>query len=519
MATVKSTSSSNSRGKISTPSGRKTVAELQKIITEKDRQIQTFKLVNETLKLINISKNQNRTFTSYNKDRLRQMLQNPKSNEASLRNLSLFLYRLCYSYRRLIWYNATMMDLNAVSVIPLIDITKTINSKKTLKNYYATAKKIQQLALDQCMLPMLLTAWREDTAYGYIYDDDQTCFIHVLDGQYCKVSAIDGGTLRYAFDFSYFSSHADDLEYWDSEFKRKYRKYQEGKADKWQELDYEREICLKVNIDDPTMSYPPFAPLFEQIIDLVDLQSIQAVKDELSIYKLLVARLQPLSGTKSPDDFEVDVRTALEYYSKLEESLPDEVASCISPLPIETIEFKPTDSSDVDMISNSTNNLFKNSGGSQVLNNEKSGTTITQAQVICDAKSALAALLPQVQSWCNIYLGYKLGKDHCHIKYLEVTPYTRATKKKELLESGQYGIPTKLAIAALDGFTPLEALSLLTIENDVMLLHERMIPLSSSWTKTGDQNATGVKGEIGQGAPEKDPDELTDDGSKSRENG
>ena len=513
MAAAKSSSSS----KISTPSGDVSVAELQKQLMDKERQLEKFKKIQEIIRLQDLTKTSRRRFDTYNKEKLRRMLKDPKRNETALRSLSIFLYRLCYPYRRLIWYQATMMDLNAVSVIPFIDITKDNNKKKIIKNYYKTASKLQQMALDQCMLPMLLTAWREDTAFGYIYDDGKDFFIHVLDGNYCQVSAIDRGVLRYAFDFSYFDTYPDDLEFWDSEFKRKYRKYKDNKAPRWQELEYKREICLKVNIDDLTLSYPPYAPMFEAMIDLVDLQGVQSVKDEASDYKLLVARLETLTGTKEPDDFEVDLDTALKYYNIFAESLPDGVSAAISPLPIEPIEFDHDDTAGVDAISNTTKNLFKTSGGSQILYNDNSGTTITTAQIISDAKIALAALLPQVQTWCNCYMNDHIGKDHGHVKYIECTPNTRSEKKKELLQSGQSGIPTKLSIAALDGYTPMEALSLLFIENDCLELHDKMVPLSTSWTKSKDQTTGQVTGDGSDGAPTKDDGDLSDEGEATRD--
>lgn len=513
MATTRSTSSS----KISTPSGEKTVAEMEQLLLEREKTIERFKKIQDRIQLQNLTKTSTRRFTIYNKEKLRKMLKDPKRNEIQLRSLSIFLYRLCYPYRRLIWYQATMMDLNAVSVIPFIDITKENNQKKIIKNYYKTANKLQQMALDQCMLPMLLTAWREDTAFGYIYDDGRDFFIHMLDGKYCQISAIDRGVLRYAFDFTYFDDFPDDLEYWDSEFEKKYKKYKQNKAPRWQELDYKREICLKVNIDDLTLSYPPYAPMFEAMIDLVDLQGAQAVKDEASDYKLLVARLETMTGTKEPDDFQVDPDTALKYYELFEQSLPDGVSAAISPLPIEPIEFDADDTAGVDAISNSTKNLFKTSGGSQILYNDNTGTTITTAQILSDSKIALAALLPQVQTWCNCYMADTIGKDHGHIKYIECTPYTRAEKKKELLQSGQSGLPVKLSIAALDGYTPMEALSLLFIENDCLVLHDKMVPLSTSWTKPAEATGGKVTGDGSEGAPTKEGGDLSDEGEESRD--
>ncbi len=478
------------------------------------RQLELFAKTQNAFKLLDLTKTQNRTYTAFSKDKLRTYMKNPYNNASNLRNLSQFLYRMSYPYRRLIQYNAQMIDLSAMSVIPNYDITKEVQQDKILKDYYNTLKKIRQIGLDKQILKLLIIAWREDTVYGYVYDDDKDFYIHILDGEYCKISSVQGGKLNFSFDFSYFRSHATDLEFWDKEFTTKNNAYQNDTNLRWQELDPEKTICFKINCDDYLLSLPPFIALFEEIIDLIDLRSLQSVKDELSIYKLLVARMETLSGTNMPDDFSVDPDTAIDYYNRFAESLPDSVAACISPLPIEPIEFKGNTTEDVDMISNSTKNLFKNSGGSQILNNDNvSGTTAFTALLKTDTAMALKSVLPQIETWMNYYLSVRLGENHAIVKYLEVSYLTKQEKKKELLESAQYGVPVKLTVAALDGFDPLDTLALQFLENDCLQLHEDWIPLQSSYTQSG--TPTEDTDPVNGGAPKKD--ELTDEGEKSRE--
>lgn len=496
----------------------RTTKELREYQMKQQRRKEIFEATKAALQLVDLTKTETRTFTIFSKERLRTYMQNPKSNESNLRQLSKFLYRCSHSYRRLVEYHAEMIDLTAYSIIPLINMTEDNNPDDILASYYNTCVQVEKMAMHTEIFKCLLIAWREDTFYGYVYEDDEGFFIYPLDGDYCRVSSVNyDGTLNFAFDFSYFRSHTADLEYWDPEFNSKYNSYVSDNNLRWQELDPARTICLKVNIDDFTMSLPPMIGLFEPLIDLIDLQSIQSIKDDLSIYKLLVAQMETLTNTDEPDDFSVDIDTAIEYYDRLAESLPDCVSSAISPLKIVPIEFNNDQTQDVNRISDATSNLFKASGGAQILDNDKiSGSTAFEAAILCDTMMAIRPLLPQIEEWMNRYLSYVMG-DHAKVKYFEVSPYTKSKKKKELLESGQNGVPVKLAVASLDGFSPLETHSLDFLENQVLRLHERWIPFSTSYTQSG--NATAPEGDsdpITGGAPTKD--EVTDKGEQSRDN-
>lgn len=502
--TVKNTSTTKS---IIKNNSNLSVEELKEFYSKEERRNELFAKANAAMKLLDLTKKQSRNYSIFNKEKLRNYMKNPMNNEANLRNLSRFLYRVSHPYRRLIIYNAQQVDLTAMTISPKIDFTQENDKESVLKDYYDTCIQVDKMKLHSEIYKLLTTAWIEDAAYGYIYEDDTGFFIYLLDGEFCKVSSqnIDG-SFNFAFDFSYFKNRAELLDYWDAEFKKKYNAYDKDGSLRWQELDPMRTICLKVNVEDPTLCIPPYLSLFENLIEAVDVLSLVSVKDELSIYKLLVARLEHMKNSDDPSDFEVDIDTALEYFYKFQESLPECVSAAISPLPIDTIEFKGTTTDDTDMVAKSMSNLFKISGGSMVLNDEKTGASIYRAHQIADMMQALKPLLGEIESWVNRYLTYILSNPS-RIKYLETSPWMKNEKKKELIESAQYGVPVKMAVAALDGFSPLEVLRMQFLENDMLSLHESWIPLQSSYTQSGKSD----------GSNEKDLTELGDEGLETRE--
>ena len=87
----------------------------------------------EALQLLNPYKNQSKSFTTFSKETLRSYMQNPLAYYKQLRNLSRFLYYRCHPYRRLINYNAQMINLEYRQVIPLTDLSKgTTDMKKRI---------------------------------------------------------------------------------------------------------------------------------------------------------------------------------------------------------------------------------------------------------------------------------------------------------------------------------------------------------------------------------------------------
>ena len=121
--------------------------------------------------------------------------------------------------------------------------------------------------------------------------------------------------------------------------------------------------------------------------------------------------------------------------------------------------------------------------------------------------NALKPLLGQIEKWTNHYLKSVLSNP-AQVSYIYTSPWMKNEKKKELLESAQYGVPVKMAVAALDGFSPLQVLSLQFLENKVLDLPSNWIPLNSSYTTSGTDEG---------GGQEKDEGELGDEGEQTKE--
>ena len=117
--------------------------------------------------LDNIQKTRTNTISAFDKKKLRTYLQNIGSNENNLRQLSRYLYYRSQPYKRLIWYNANMFDLDCRSIIPGdFDMVKNPNPKKLLKSINETANILDRMNLNYEFRKVATTCMIEDVFYG-----------------------------------------------------------------------------------------------------------------------------------------------------------------------------------------------------------------------------------------------------------------------------------------------------------------------------------------------------------------
>ena len=270
----------------------------------------------------------------------------------------------------------------------------------------------------------------------------------------------------------------------------------------------EYSVCLKFRAEDTEMILPPFAGLFSALLGLQELEDIQAIASEQEIYKLLVATIPLINGADNPDEFAVNPELAVDYFNKLVDALPNYTDAVITPIPIDYVSFNnDTVTSDVTKVQNATKTVLNTAGGSQVLNS----ATVTsssgyEAALKADTEFAISSLLPQTEMWVNYFISLYV-KNPSKVKFFEVSTYTIKQFRDELLENSNNGIPNKLAIASMSGFSEKDTMALNFLEEDILGLSEKFKPLNTSYTSSSKDS----------GGQEKDIDDLSDEGERSRD--
>lgn len=489
----------------------RTAAEIRDKIEFDDK---LFKKTKDTLLKI---KDPNRQTISaiIGKDRrlIREYLKNPASNETNLIASARYLFYRTQIFFRLVHFYANMFDLRCRQVVPNISLTKEVNPKKILKQYNDTLNWLDKYDIQGVMLPALIRVFREDVFFGIFYRDDSGSILYPLDPSWCRIDGIySSHDFSYAVDMSKFKSASQQelLEWLGDPLLSMYKEY-ERTNEKWQHMDDRYAACFKFRTDDIDHILPPLMAIFQELAARNDRADLQAIADELSIYKLLLIPMKTLSGSKRSDDFEVSPELMLGYYERMLEDLPDYIAAALIPADVDkdnVLDFSSaaTDN-DVDRLEQSDKTLLGTAGGGAVLNaNMITSTAAFKAWLRAETEFAISPLLPQIQGFTNRMLKYDCANP-CKVEYFEVSIYTKDDVQATLLESCQYGFSNRLAYNTFNGVSEKATIAMQILENNILNLPDKMIPLSSSYTQSGDTEG---------GRPTVPDDELSDSGERSR---
>lgn len=473
-----------------------------------------FKKTQETLLKI---KDPNRTDIKsiIGKDRkmIREYLKNPASNEGNLISAARYLFYRTQIFFRLVHFYANMFDFRCRQVIPNISLTKENNQKKILKQYNDTLNWLDKYDIQGIMLPALIKVFREDVFFGIFYRDDSGSILYPLDPSWCKIDGIySSHDFSYAVDMSRFKSQTmqELLEWLGDPLLSMWREYQRT-GEKWIHMDDRYAACFKFRTDDIDHVLPPLMAIFQELAARNDRADLQAIADELNIYKLLLIPMETISGSKRSDDFEVSPELMLGYYEKMLENLPDYIAAALIPADVDkdnVLDFSTASAdSDVDRLEQSDKTLLGTAGGGAVLNaNMITSTAAFKAWLKSESEFAISPLIPQIQGFTNRMLKYDCANP-CTVKYFEISIYTKDDVQATLLESCQYGFSNRLAYNTFNGVSERATIAMQLLENEILQMPEKMIPLSSSYTQSGDKEG---------GRPEVPDDELSGSGERSR---
>lgn len=344
----------------------------------------------------------------------------------------------------------------------------------------------------------------------WITNDNIT--IQQLPSDYCAISSVEGNVPNVTFDFSYFDTNSDLLEFYPEEFKTKYKVYQKNRTGSKIELDSPTSFAIKCNNDVLEYALPPFAGLLRELYDIEDYKVLKLTKTELENYAMLVMKL-PMDDN---GNWGIDLDKAREFWENLDHVLPEEVGSVLTPMPIDKISFEKSNTGDTDTIGDAEQHMFTAAGVSSLLfNNEKASANALLLSIKAD-QSITYGIVKSIEDVINRYIQSQSYGKNFKVNFLDVSPYNRKEVGDACLKAASYGLPTISMYAASQGLGQAELDSMSFLEGEVLGLQDMFKPIQSSSQISSsdlDSNAATDEG----GAPKKDIGDLTDSGEQSSE--
>lgn len=495
---------------ISSPKKQPTANEMREWYEKNKNRLERYEDANSAIKNLRDIQKSTRytTISNYSKEDVKSYIKNISSSEKNLRSLSRYLYYRSEIYYRLCKYYANQIDLTIRNVIPPFILSEDNDIESTLQSYQETLDVLDTLGLNYEFRRAASVMLREDVFYGCAYyTEGEGMFILPLDPDYMKIAGVfPDGSFAGAMDMSYFRSHSELLEYWGDPFQSMWTTYQ-STGEKYQLLPTEYNVCLKFRSEDWETVVPVLTPIFLSLIDLMDASDYQAVQQAANIYKLVWLEMKTLG--KDVDDWSVNPEIMIQYFNRmLEEALPPYITAAIVPGELHEISFPDDATGDVTKVEKATKEILNTAGGAQILNlNSASNSTSFKYGVLADSLFSISTLIPQIQAIVNRLLSNWVSNP-CKIKFFEVSVYQKDDFKKTILESCQNGLPNKILYNTLNGVSEKDTLAMNFLEESCLNLSEKLKPLSSTYTQTGNDKG---------GNPEKDQSELSDEGLKTRD--
>lgn len=459
------------------------------------------------VQLLNLKSNSHypTVYTKYTRADIIKYLKNPETNAKQLRNASIYLYEVSAQYRRIVNYFAHMCPLTYIMYPFKFDTTKEVNEKAFKAAYKKATDFMAIFNLQHEMRKALVTAWREDIFAGYIYQTKDSFYIRKLHPDYVKIASIVDGCYMVAFDFSYFRGREDELESYGEEFISKYEDYKKDSSLRWQLLDEKRQFCLKISED---VTYPliPLAGCLLGIFDIEDYKELQKGASVLRNYKAL--------GLKLPTDEDgnllIDKDFADQFYEQLSNITPENIGVFETPMDVEVYDFEKSGAEDPDKTYEAIRNFYNDAGVSALLFGSDKQTAASLNISITSDECVCFAVNRQIERNVNRLLKGLSGTQKFQITILDISEYHRQQFHDIMLKDAQYGVPVKSAIAASLGLNPPNMSAMLYMENEILKLHDNMIPLQSSYTQSGDN-------EGGRPTAEENGEEISDSNENTRE--
>lgn len=405
-------------------------------------------------------------YKKYSKEKVVQMLENPQKYEKELREMSGFFYLISSHYRRLVDFYATILLYN-YTVVPS-NINLKYDKKQFVEDYYAVINKCNKYNFAHECQEIIKIVVRDGVFFGLCYESKDSFYIKPIPAQYAKISSVEDGVYKYSFDLNYFNGKTYLLEMYGKEFMKAYEAYKGNKENgtkgdkkkRWYEPT--QGICIKADMSDPYYSFAVFTSVIESIYDLEDYGLLQKAKVTNDNYHMIGAVL-PLDENNAPI---MDYPQAQKWFGGIQAALSGSGMGCfLSPFELTSFSFKGSNSTDRDIVSDASDQVYQKAGVNSGLFGSTNITSSAALLLSVKPDEAFAfSILKQIERYFNTKIKKMNLKNGFRIKFSQQSIFNTDEYVNRLSKAASLSVPCKLEYASALGMSPVEALGVGMIE-------------------------------------------------------
>ncbi len=399
--------------------------------------------------------------------------------------LSMYFYRCSGIYKRLINYFSCLLTYDTI-ITPKFS-GAAIAKGKVKNRFNAALQFVNDFNAKKNCKHMMQKIFSEGVYYGLLRVYPNSVTMQDLPFKYCRtrfknkygINLIEFNLQFFDTLFNVEKDFINVLKSYPQEIIRALIEYKTKGGPQWYLVPSDLGICFYYED-----LIPYFVGMLTAIFHYDDSQEREVDRDSEELQKLLIHKV-PIDTKNGELFFEPD--EAAEMHSGIVKMLSDnkyiDVLTTYGEVTLEQTQDN-TGQAQRDNLKKFKNAVFDESGTSSELFNAEGNTALGKS---IDKDTALAiAIADSFSEWLTYQLNLRFAdsKMSFAVEFLPITQFNRKDMASMYVQGAQYGY-SKFYAGVAYGIDQSNLINMITLENDIYGLTDKMIPLQSSYTTPG----------------------------------
>ena len=416
-----------------------------------------------------------------------------RSGELSaIRELSRYYYRTNGRYRNNINFLATLFLYDTL-VTPIYETGKG-SKAQIIKAFYNACSFVEALDIKTTLARITREWLKSGIYYGVLQEQGSKVVIQDLPAEYCRTRLKDFNNLCILeFNITYFITKFQDDRVRDAALlnfpdviQKGWKDYKAKKlTDPWIMVPASAGGIVFCFAEDAT---PLLIAAIPELAKMKDAVGREEKRDENELYKLLIQKMP----TDSNGHLVFELDEIAEIHAGVADMLRDldtvDVLTTLGDATLENLQDSSAATQANNRIEKYSDNAWDALGSSKLFFNADNSSSL--AYVIKRLESVMQDYINAYATWINFLINSRFARTGLSFDF-EILPTTKFNLKDYIgfyLQQAQFGYP-RMRVGAAIGVKQRNLVSAIDFENEFLNLDEKMIPLMSSYTQTGDENS------------------------------